>query len=355
MRSMNGERLAGALLKAPQLLPAVLAALLLATIAAAPALAQSRPSAECVPGRNLVAGLSPSEREGIETQAALVANGEGRLFRIERGGLAASHLFGTMHLSDPRVLALPAPVEEALAASDRFVVETLDIADEAKMAGAVLARPDLTYLPAGETLIDLVAKDRREEVAQKLADQSMPVEAVGPLQPWFVTVALATPACEAERTAEGAQVLDLALLNRARADGKALHGLETAVEQIEALASMPLELQADNLVATIDLMEELPDIFETMIALYDEGRIAMITTAIDRLAPSGTDEEAAAAIYTAFEERVVTRRNLTMAARLAPILDQGGAFVAVGALHLPGDEGLVELLRKTGWTVTRAD
>ena len=44
-----------------------------------------------------------------------------------------------------------------------------------------------------------------------------------------------------------------------------------------------------------------------------------------------------------------------MATRLAPLLAQGGVFVAVGALHLPGETGLVEALRGAGWRVTRAD
>ena len=49
---------------------------------------------------------------------------------------------------------------------------------------------------------------------------------------------------------------------------------------------------------------------------------------------------------------MVTARNRTMAANAAPILQRGNAFIAVGALHLPGEKGLIELLRRDGYTVT---
>ena len=48
---------------------------------------------------------------------------------------------------------------------------------------------------------------------------------------------------------------------------------------------------------------------------------------------------------------MVTARNRTMAERAMPFIDAGGAFIAVGALHLPGEEGLIELLRKKGYRV----
>ena len=64
---------------------------------------------------------------------------------------------------------------------------------------------------------------------------------------------------------------------------------------------------------------------------------------------AGEDDSAG---YAAFEEAMITARNRTMAAHAGPILDRGNAFIAVGALHLPGEKGLIELFRKDGYTVT---
>ncbi len=54
-----------------------------------------------------------------------------------------------------------------------------------------------------------------------------------------------------------------------------------------------------------------------------------------------------------FQEKMITSRNRHMAEAAAKYLDKGNAFIAVGALHLPGADGLVELLRQAGYTVTR--
>ena len=336
--------------------PAFLAALLLLGLAAAPALAQKvEKAAACPPGENLLETLAPDARRAAETEAAATPNGEGRLFEITREGLAPSHLFGTMHLSDPRVVELPPAAEAAFEAADRLIVETLDVADETQMAAALLTRPDLTVLPKGTELSDLIPEERRPALEAAFEANGMPVDAIRTLQPWFVTAALIMPACELERQAQGAEVLDLALLSRAESRGQKVSGLESAVEQMEALASLPLDLQAENLVATLDLLDRLPDIFETMIDLYLGGQVALIMPAIESLAPSGSDAAASVAVYAAFEERIVTKRNITMAERLAPMLAEGGAFVAIGALHLPGEKGLVELLRDQGYAVERAD
>ena len=55
----------------------------------------------------------------------------------------------------------------------------------------------------------------------------------------------------------------------------------------------------------------------------------------------------------AFEEDFVVSRNQRMAERLLDKIDGGGAFVAVGALHLPGEQGLVHLMEESGYKVSR--
>jgi len=59
--------------------------------------------------------------------------------------------------------------------------------------------------------------------------------------------------------------------------------------------------------------------------------------------------------YAAFEQRIITDRNHVMADRSTNELAKGNVFMAVGALHLPGEGGLVELLRAKGFTLTRVE
>jgi len=335
-------------------LPFVLCFLLLAAAFAAEADAQDAPRCEQVASAWPRIQASDSYA-AIERDAASVANGTGRLYAVEREGVAPSTLFGTMHLSDPRVLALPPAAERRFEAARGLVIETVDVLDPAGMSAALLARPDLTLLPAGRRVGDLLEADDAQTLREALERRGVPLASVETLQPWFVATTLAIPPCEAERLASGAEVLDIDLARRAREASKSVEGLERASEQMEALASLPVEDQAEDLAAAVETLDELPVALETMLDLYLAGRISLIEPTLQHLWPDDDRAEEAQRVRANFEERVIQRRNAVMAERLQPLLAQGGRFVAVGALHLPGETGLVEALRRTGWTVRRID
>ena len=101
--------------------------------------------------------------------------------------------------------------------------------------------------------------------------------------------------------------------------------------------------------------DRMDDLFETMTAIYLRGEIATIVPALEEIAPTSENSGRSAEIWQAFDERIVRQRNHLMRQRAEPILAEGGAFVAVGAQHLIGAEGLVELFRQDGWTVERLD
>jgi uncharacterized protein YbaP (TraB family) len=344
--------LALALLLPMALLPAV-------TVVAVSAQARTEEpvsaAADCR-GTSLLPKLRTSERfAALAEKAAASPNGTGKLFRVEREGLAPSYLYGTMHMTDPRVLALEPQADRALSDAERLVIETTDVLTGPAASLAVLARPDLLNLPAGKRLGDYLTPDQRKTIEAKLSADGIPYGSVETLQPWFFSVGLLLPACETRRQAEGAEVLDVSLATRAAAAGRPVLGLETAIEQLEAMGSLSMGLQVQSLLVTLELKPEMPDIFETMIQLYLSGDIALISAVAEAAMPLSDIPEESVAAYTEFEDRIVEARNRTMAERLQPILKDGGSFVAIGALHLPGEAGLVELLRKAGYTVTRAD
>ena len=147
-------------------------------------------------------------------------------------------------------------------------------------------------------------------------------------------------------------VLDETLAADAKKAGKTVGGLETALSQIEAMNSLPLEMHVGSLVETAKLGTRMDDIFETMIVLYQKDDTAMIWPLIRAVVP---DTGAGAEDYAVFEQTMIVKRNHGMDASAQPFLENGKAFIAVGAMHLSGAEGLVELLRKDGFTVTRDD
>ncbi|WP_048644969.1 TraB/GumN family protein [Nitratireductor soli] len=350
----TSERLTDAAFWLAAALPILLlTALLAGLLAATPVAARDARDIVCT-GRSLLTELAaenPALLQEVRQEAAETPNGSGLLWRVEKEGAAPSYLFGTMHMSDPRVATLPAAAQTAFDRADRIVIETTDILDQRAMAAAMFKQPDLTMFTGNQTLADYLTEDDRKLVESALSARGVPFASVKKMKPWMLIALVALPACEVERKDAGMPVLDIKLAQEAQADGKELLGLESAVEQLAAMASLPMEMHARGLVETLALGDRLDDVMETMIALYLDGETGMFWPLIRAAVP---EQDAGEADYAAFDQAMVKARNGVMAERAMPILAQGNAFIAVGALHLPGEEGLIEKLRKAGYIVENA-
>jgi uncharacterized protein YbaP (TraB family) len=287
----------------------------------------------------------------ILAEGEKVPNGKGIFWKVEKPGLPPSWLLGTMHVTDPRVLEMPQGARSALDAADTIVIESDEVLDEKKAMAGILTRPELTMLTDGNSIEKLLQADDLAILTEGLKKRGIPLSAVSRMQPWMLMSIVSLPACEMARKAKNTAFLDKHLALEAAARGKSVKGLETLAEQLSAMASIPTEIHLKSLIETIRLGDRMDDVFETMTELYLSGQVGLTMPLLKKVAPDGSDD----AGYAEFEELIVTRRNKLMAERAAPMLKDGNVFVAVGALHLPGEEGLVELLRKQGFTVTRAN
>lgn len=316
---------------------------------------KARAEAPACSGSDMLAELArqdPAAVEKIERDAAATPNGKGLLWKLEKEGRPPSFLFGTMHMTDPRVTTLPPAAKAVYDASATVVIETTDVLDQAGMMAALMKKPELTMFTDETTLTSLLSPEDIEVVDAGLAARGIPLAAVAKMKPWMLSAMVALPTCEMARKSDGAPVLDVKLAEDAKASGKALAGLETAEEQLEAMASLPMDFHIKGLVETLKLGDRMDDVIETMIVLYLNGDTGMFWPLFRAVLPSGKDDQAG---YAAFEETIVTARNRTMVEKAEPLLAKGDAFIAVGALHLPGPDGLVELFRKAGYEVTAVE
>lgn len=303
-------------------------------------------------GENLLPRIQTSDPAAygrLVAEAKATPNGQGIFWKIEKAGIAPSYLLGTMHVTDPRVLAMPDGARAAYENAETVVVESDEIAGERKASAALLARPDLTMFTDGRTITGLLGEKDATVLAAGLKARGLSLAAVSRMKPWMIASFVALPACEMARKQAGAAFLDQKLAKDAVAKGKPLKGLETLLEQITALDALPIEPQLAGLVQTVELGDGIDDVIETMSQLYLAGETGMIMPMMRAAVPEGEDDADA---YADFEQRIIIDRNHRMAERAAPILAGGNVFIAVGALHLPGNEGLVELLRKKGFTLT---
>lgn len=331
-------------------------ALTFALILIAQARAQvSAEGASCT-GENLLAQMAETDPDlltRINDEASQVPFGESLLYKLEKEGQETSYLFGTMHLTDPRVVKLPKAAQEAFDQSDIVAIESTEILDPTKAQVTLLSKPELTMFTNEDRLSNYLADDEKEVLAKGLAERGLQLALIDRMKPWILMGMLALPECEFTRKQAGEAFLDLALAENAKAKGKELVGLETIIEQLDAMASLPMEFHVRGLVDTVALGDVMDDVIETMIVLYTEGKTATVWPMLRITSEQyGTASPEAAAGYAAFEETMVNARNMTMFERSLPILANGRAFIAVGALHLPGEKGLAQLFQDAGYTVT---
>lgn len=268
---------------------------------------------------------------------------EGVLWRLDPpGGGRPSYLMGTIHISDPRVLDLPQAVHLALAASDVAVFELVD------QAGA-LSLEDAFY-GEGRDLETALGPELWQGTLAVGRGYGMTPSLLRKLQPWVLVLFFSIPVEEMRAIMAGATVLDTLLEDLARDQGKDLVALETTDEQIAAFEALSEADQIALLRAMVENKAAQDEAFHGMVELYLAGDLAGIASIAETAA---TDEEAA--LLERFMERIKTERDARMFERLQPLLPGGGLFIAVGALHLTGESGLLARFADAGWAVSRGD
>ena len=298
-------------------------------------------------GRDLshVAGLAEAKAK----RADGLVNADGLLWRVDKPGVAPSYLFGTIHSTDDSAIALARRAAQNIEGAKVVATELggpMDSAAKADIGAAMLGRAlDRDH----DTLESVPAKDR-SAVEKLVADQGLPTAFAHHLKLWFLAVLTAMPACETKREALNLPEVDQYLAETAKAAGVKVVGLETADEQLDAFSQISPSTAAALLAVAARDPALNDDVYATMLKLYVESRPAEILPIADVV---GEMTEAERAAQDEFTRVLLVGRNAVMAKRAEPLLKQGGAFIAVGALHLVGEDGLVERLRKAGYTVTK--
>ena len=277
----------------------------------------------------------------VPPRAESVPYGYGLLWQIEAEGAEPSYLLGTMHSNDPQVVALPTPVDNAFTAARSLTLEVIVNDEVRQQIGTSMIMMD------GRRLDSMLDSERFARVTELAAIYGLPAEAVTLMKPWALAVLFSFPPDEVERQAAGEQPLDEMLQAEAEARSLPLYGLEQAGEQLKWFEAMSEPDQLAFLDWIVSQHGQGDRWFGKLRQLYldrDTGGMMNLLAGLD---------ETAASTAVFFKDRLIDQRNRLMADRMLPRLDEGGAFVAVGALHLPGQEGILSLLAARGYEVTR--
>jgi len=255
------------------------------------------------------------------------------LWKIFKDGETPSYIFGTIHVADPRITNLPEPVNERLNNASVYVMEALPEPDEA------IRLSQMMFFSDGTTLRDFIDTGLFDRAAEILSNYQFTAETVAFLKPWAAFLIMNYPP-------EDGLPLDLQLLDTARENGAKLHGLETLTEQGNVFSEMEFDTQIQLFMDTLCNYEIVSNDFEQMKLFYLDKNLQGLFNYSNKY--SFSEEK----IYKDLVRRLLTDRNHVMVERMQPFLEQGDAFIAIGAMHLPGADGVLSLLANKGYKVT---
>jgi len=270
------------------------------------------------------------------------------LWRIEgKDSKATNWLYGTMHLGDDRLVALPDVVEEARDAADAVYCE---LAFDKLMAERNTVMK-LMMAPPGESLDEVLPEALYDRLEARLEKLSVSMAQVKSMRVWAVGMILA----QSEAAKLGMKKsLDKMLYDDAKRDDKEVGGLETIEEQLHAIGSCAIEDYIESLRVSLDLADKFEAQGKTgfglMLESYLTGSEKIILDLIEQSMSPDVD------LNRRLTKPVLEDRNIRMTNRIIKKLKENMPkkhFFAIGAMHYVGDMGIVVLMRKKGYTITR--
>lgn len=271
-----------------------------------------------------------------EPAVAVSSATQGGIFwKISKAGIAPSYLLGTIHSEDPRVLDTFNLFKERFEASRVLSLEVpLDKAASKKATAGM-------FLADGRNLQELIGVPRFNQVVDVMVTHGYPLEIVMQMKPWAVFATLNMPEVNT------GLFLDAVLFHKAEQEKKKFIPLETIEEQTALFDQLPLETQIQLLDETLANLDDIEADLTKAINTYLSRDLAKIEALQGEFL-----ERTPANLRDFYVYELITKRNRRMFIRMQPILTYGNVFFAVGALHLPGETGLIQLLRHAGYQLT---
>lgn len=255
-------------------------------------------------------------------------------WRITKDGVDAGYVLGTIHSEDPRVLDFPVAFVAQLTSCPVFAMELVPDVDTLSQIN------ELMRYGNADTLARTLGPERYDRAMQALSAYHVPPDVKARMKVWAVMMTLSVP------VPETGFFMDFSLSIRAAGAGAAVRGLETLEQQVSFLENMPIAYQLALLDQALSEYENVEQLNAQMLDVYLTGDLAGLQRLSDQqfaqLHPGVRDY---------FLRWGITERNQHMVEKLLAMLQENRVFVAIGALHLPGPGGLLELLRQQGYTL----
>ncbi len=258
------------------------------------------------------------------------------LWKISGNGLSRScYLYGTMHV----LCAEDATVSDSLKLAIRYADEIyfeLDMDNMGEMLGAM----KFLRMNDGKKLSELLTKEEyaRVEAYFKQHSVPLPLAMMNRFKPYFISSLIG----EQMMSCEQKNGMEELIMRESRQYRKEIKGLETSEFQASIFDSIPYEKQAKDLVSYIDSIDSYKQVTMEMVDVYRQQNLERMDSLMHKSDP-GMDE---------YMDILLYGRNRHWVEKMPEIMKGKCILFAVGAGHLPGEQGVINLLRKKGYKVT---
>ena len=265
------------------------------------------------------------------------------LWEISGKGAKKSYIFGTNHLASSDFLDSVPNIFKAYNSCQVVVGEIL-------MSAKNISDTIMAYaaMPKEITLNDLLTEEEFVEIDNALQNTLyLSLKDVATLKPSMISAMYVQAVYEKIFKKDEDFQLDTYFQHVAEMSGKKVIPLESATEQAKLLFdNQTLERQKEILLATIQDSAKLAQDIKNIVSLYKSGNLNLLYSEY-------INDTSKTALTLQEKHDFLDNRNIKWAKKIAKIIKNNSAFIAVGALHLPSENGLIALLKKAGYKVKK--
>lgn len=300
--------------------------------------------------------LSPTVRIALEYKLAKIPFSTGIFWRADKDGREI-HIVGTVHTNDPRLRQIMYRIRGPLLKADLVLLEVTSAQIEAGIDPAV--QKALTTLPRNQSLPQLLGPKDWELLSKKLTQLQLHPASLHNVQPWALSDVLVDhegckqPKWGSWKATNKQRGLDDRIERRAQRRNIPVASLETTADGLRALSSVPLPYQIQILRMELHSQTNDANLTRTLNEAYFDQRFS---------------EGRIVADWTLYQDTDIPRHEVhrLLSAQSKPLLDHRTRawmtqirrknvqrlFIAVGAAHLSGQNGLLSLLQQDGWSIS---
>ena len=300
-------------------------------------------------GEDLIAALPAADAADLNARADATLYGNGLLWRAEKDDTQITW-FGTYHFAHAMTEAHLEALKPQIEAADAVYLEVSND-DQKRLQGEIASDPSIMFITEGDTLPDLLGEPDWTTYKAAMEDRAIPGFMAAKFKPIWAAIMLGIGPCESRSGATKEAGIDLRIGEHAELIGNPSRSLEEYRTLLTMLDAFPQEDQLDMIRLFFAWTGDADDMAYTLRQRYlaQETGVIWEFSRMISLQYGGPD---AKEDFELMEQQLLIRRNQGWIELLLQEAQGHRIFAAVGAAHLPGRHGVLNLLAEEGFTIT---